>query len=47
MNDEQDPHIGEHPVGTLVIIVLFGLFFALGWLAMFFGVFLPRGPLTH
>jgi hypothetical protein len=31
------------PRGTLVIIVLFGLFFALTWLATYLLVFLRRG----
>jgi len=37
----------EHPRGTLAIVVVFGLLFALGWLAMFFFAFLARGATTH
>jgi len=37
----------EHPRGTLTIVVVFGLLFALGWLAMFFFAFLARGATTH
>jgi hypothetical protein len=33
----------EHPRGTLAIVVVFGLLFALGWLGMYFFVFLARG----
>ena len=33
----------QHPRGTLAIVAVFGLFFALGWLAMFLFVFLGRG----
>ena len=32
-----------HPRGTLVIVVIFGLLFALGWLAMYLFLFLGRG----
>jgi hypothetical protein len=35
----------EHPRGTLVIVSLFGLVFALGWIAMYLFVFLGRGGL--
>lgn len=35
----------EHPRGTLVIVSLFGLIFALGWIAMYLFVFLGRGAL--
>jgi len=37
----------EHPRGTLAIVAVFGLLFALGWLAMFFFTFLARGATTH
>ncbi len=33
----------QHPRGTLVIVILFGLLFALGWLAMYVFRFLGRG----
>jgi hypothetical protein len=32
-----------HPRGTLAIVILFGVLFALGWLAMYFYRFLPTG----
>ncbi|MEM7049430.1 MAG: hypothetical protein AAF604_07210 [Acidobacteriota bacterium] len=32
-----------HPKGTLLIVGLYGALFALGWLALFFLEFLPRG----
>jgi hypothetical protein len=38
-----DPQALGHPRGTLAIVVLYGLLFALGWLAMYFFGFLPRG----
>ncbi|HEU4935047.1 MAG TPA: hypothetical protein VFT39_01255 [Vicinamibacterales bacterium] len=33
----------QHPRGTLAIVAVFGVLFALGWLAMFLLVFLKRG----
>jgi hypothetical protein len=36
------PELG-HPRGTLALVVLLGLFFAAGWIAMYFGVFVERG----
>jgi hypothetical protein len=33
----------EHPRGTLAIVFVFGLLFALGWLAVYVFVFLERG----
>lgn len=32
-----------HPRGTLAIVALFGLLFALAWLAMYVFLFLERG----
>jgi hypothetical protein len=33
----------QHPRGTLAIVAVFGVLFALGWLGMFLFVFLQRG----
>jgi amino acid transporter len=33
----------DHPRGTLAILLIYGVLFVLGWLALFFGAFLPRG----
>jgi hypothetical protein len=33
----------EHPRGTLAIVVVFGLLFALGWVAVYVFLFLQRG----
>jgi hypothetical protein len=38
-----DPQALGHPRGTLVIVILFGLLFALGWVAMYVYGFLARG----
>ncbi len=39
--------IGTHPRGTLAIVGVYGILFLLGWLFVYFFVFLPRGPLTQ
>lgn len=39
--------IGTHPKGTLAIVGVYGILFVLGWLFVYFFVFLPRGPLTQ
>jgi hypothetical protein len=36
----------EHPRGTLAIVILFGVLFALGWLAMYFLRFVAVGAPT-
>jgi hypothetical protein len=38
-----DPGDLGHPRGTLAIVIVFGLLFALGWLAMYLYRFLPGG----
>lgn len=32
-----------HPRGTLAIVIVYGLLFALGWLGLWWFVFVPRG----
>ena len=40
----REPPLEEaHPRGTLVIMILFGLFFAVAWVATYLFVFLQRG----
>lgn len=41
--DEVRPEEFEHPKGTLAIVFIYGALFALGWLWLYFGTFLPRG----
>lgn len=43
---DRDPDLGHYPKGTLAIVGVYGLLFALGWLAMYLFVFLPRGRVT-
>ncbi|MBI4502149.1 MAG: hypothetical protein HY700_13435 [Gemmatimonadetes bacterium] len=44
-----EPHTGgdEHPRGTLALVGLYGVLFALGWFAIYLFVYLPRGPVTQ
>jgi hypothetical protein len=37
------PDPQEHPRGTLAIVIVFGLLFALGWMAVYVFLFLERG----
>jgi hypothetical protein len=39
------PDLENHPRGTLAIVALYGLLFALGWAAFYVWGFLARGPL--
>lgn len=34
-----------HPRGTLAVVGIFGALFLLGWLGMYFGMFLQRGAM--
>jgi hypothetical protein len=43
---EPDRESHEHPIGTLAIVGLYGLLFALGWLAVYLYVFVARGRVT-
>ena len=45
MSDPSDGGPLQEPRGTLVIVCVFGAFVVLGWLLLFFGLFVPRG--TH
>jgi hypothetical protein len=36
----------EHPKGTLFLIGLYGLLFALGWFAVYVFIYLKRGGVT-
>ncbi len=45
MNTGLEPPPDAHPRGTVMIVSVFGALLVLGWLALFFGLFVPRG--TH
>ena len=38
-----DMNESEHPRGTLAIVTVFAVLFALGWLAVYFFLFIARG----
>lgn len=40
---QPDPDTLQHPRGTFAIVLIFGLLFALGWVAVYAFVFLERG----
>lgn len=40
------PPLPAHPIGTLAIVGVYGLLFALGWLAFWFFIFRARGAVT-
>jgi hypothetical protein len=42
-NEPVSPEKLGHPIGTLIIVGLYGLFFALAWLGIYLFEFLPRG----
>ena len=42
---EPAPSPAAEPRGTLAIVGVFGMLVVLGWLLLFFGLFVPRG--TH
>jgi hypothetical protein len=48
--DVEEPEIGlddlGHPRGTLALVILYGLIFALVWLGLYLFEFLPRGAPT-
>jgi hypothetical protein len=50
-NDPVDPASENHqedfghPRGTLAVVAIFGTLFLLGWLGMYFGMFLQRGAM--
>lgn len=41
--DPLPPAAFEHPKGTLAIVLIYAALFVLGWIALYFGEFLPRG----
>lgn len=47
MSAEQHNSPDRHPKGTLAVVGIYALLLLLGWLAVYFLVYLPRGPLTR
>jgi hypothetical protein len=42
-HDSRVEDLPAHPVGTLVIVLIYGVLFVVGWAWMYFGQFLGRG----
>jgi hypothetical protein len=42
----QPPPHSEHPRGTLFLVGLLGVAFAVAWFAFYFFLYLPRGGVT-
>lgn len=41
-----DPELPyEHPIGTLALVGIMGVLYAVGWAAFYFLLYLGRGPL--
>jgi hypothetical protein len=43
---DYEPEEHAHPIGTLAIVGVYGLLFAVGWLIVYLYVYLGRGPVT-
>jgi hypothetical protein len=43
---ESERPVSGHPVGTLAIVGVYGILFAIGWLAVYVYVYLSRGAVT-
>jgi len=43
---EKPPLLPQHPKGTLFLVALYGLVFAIGWFAIYVFVYLRRGGVT-
>ena len=41
-----DSGASRHPVGTLVIVGIYGVLFLAGWLVVYFYLYLSRGAVT-
>ena len=35
----------EHPIGTIALVAIMGVLYAVGWAAFYFLLYLGRGPL--
>ena len=43
---DHGPETHQHPVGTLAIVGVYGVLFAVGWVLVYVYVYLSRGPVT-
>ncbi len=47
LTKQQEKKIIESPpVGTWALMLIVGLGFVVGWLFLYYGIFLPRGPIN-
>jgi len=44
--EEENKILESSPKGTLTLLVIFAIASTLGWLYMYFGMFLTRGPVN-
>lgn len=44
--EEKQKILNSPPKGTLAVMLVFGVVFLLAWLLMYFGRFLPHGPVS-
>ena len=44
---DRESDMGKHPRGTLAVVGLYAILMALGWLAVFLFLYLPRGAVTQ
>ena len=44
--EEQAKAIAEAPKGTWAILLVYAVLMVFGWLYMFYGFFLPHGPVN-
>ena len=44
--EEKEAAIAEAPKGTWAILLVYAAFMVAGWLYMFYGYFLPHGPVN-
>lgn len=43
LDDPDRPY--QHPIGTLALVGIMGILYAVGWVAFYFLLYLGRGPL--
>lgn len=43
---EMPPGLPKHPVGTFAFVGAYAVAFALAWYAIYYFIFLARGPVT-
>ncbi len=44
--DEEKKILESAPKGTMTLLIIFGIAMLLGWMYMYFGMFLTHGPVN-